>query len=343
MKKTVLLIAFCSSMIPIFESCSFHRLSGSATKVTIQGSKWLINGHPVLEGSLAEGLLVNVRMVNAVFEDSGPLGKDSLPGFDPDENTAQFIAQIPDYYAHGVRGFTISLQGGFPGYEGAVNSAFNADGRLRKPYLQRVASVIRAADRQGAVVILSCFYQRQHSLDGKQAILDAVANTAQWVSDKKFSNVVLEISNEYAHGGYDQWKDGEWLKSVQGQVELIRHAKAAAPNLLVSTAGMGSGLIPRPIALASDFILIHFNTTPVSLFPKRIKLARSYGKPVLCNEDDKTGKIGAEAARISIKSGAGWGFMHLKKNQSFPFEFNGADDDPVVYQMLAHLAARRKY
>jgi hypothetical protein len=45
-----------------------------------------------------------------------------------------------------------------PGYEGAVNSAFNPDGSLRPHYLQRVRRVIEACDRQGIVVILGCYY-----------------------------------------------------------------------------------------------------------------------------------------------------------------------------------------
>ena len=48
---------------------------------------------------------MNVRMVNAVFEDR------NRPDFDPEANTDEFIAQIPDYVAHGVRAFTLCLQG----------------------------------------------------------------------------------------------------------------------------------------------------------------------------------------------------------------------------------------
>lgn len=320
-------------------ACHFPK---SKTIVSIRGDQWQVNGQPILAGSPAEGLLVNARMVNAVFEDKGPAAVEHLPqDFDPDENTARFISRIPDYYDHGVRAFTISLQGGMPGYEGAVNSAFNADGSLKQEYLHRVANVIRAADQQGAVVILSCFYQRQHSnefaLDGKPAILKAVGNVVQWIRDEKFSNVVLEVSNEFAHGGYNKWQDGEWFRSVEGQMELMRHAKTLAPDLLVSTSGMGNGLVPEEIAAAADFIILHFNRTPLNLIPERIKQARRYGKPVLCNEDDKTGEMGAEAARLSISTGAGWGFMHQEKNQAVPFEFDGAKDDTIVYHMLQDL------
>jgi hypothetical protein len=91
-------------------------------------------------------------MANAIFEDR------RRPEFDTEANTASFLAGIPDYAAHGIRAFTLCLQGGMPGYEGAVNSAFNPDGSLRPHYLQRVRRVIEACDRQGIVVILGCYY-----------------------------------------------------------------------------------------------------------------------------------------------------------------------------------------
>lgn len=313
-----------------------------STRIGIRGNCWTINGDPVLKGSPAEGLLMNVRMVNAVFEDEGPAGAEALADdFDPGLNTNRFLEKLPEYMASGVRAFTISLQGGFPGYEGAVNSAFNADGSLREDYMERVARVIKAADKNGAAVILSCFYQRQHTharaLEGKQALFNAVGQVAGWLGSQRFTNVLLEISNEYAHGGYRHWKEGEWLRSPAGQIELIRHAKKISPGLPVSTSGMGDGRVDPSIARAADFIILHFNNTALHDIPGRIAAARAYGKPVLCNEDDKTGPEGAEAARLSVKAGAGWGFMHLDKNQFAPFRFEGAADDPAVYRMLARL------
>ncbi|HXW08207.1 MAG TPA: serine hydrolase [Vicinamibacterales bacterium] len=311
------------------------------TRVSIEGSRWLINGRPPHEGSPAEGLLMNVRMVNAVFEDSGPAANTHLPGFDPVRNTTRFISRLPEYVAHGVTAFTVGLQGGFPGYEGAVNSAFDSDGSLRPSYMNRVARVIEAADRHGAVVILSAFYQRQHShertLSGRPAALNAVAGLARWVTAQHYTNVVLEVSNEYRHAGFGNWPDGDWLRSTGGQVELIRHAKMAAPRLLVSTSGMGDGTTHAEIAEAADFVLLHLNDTPLAGISAALRQAQRHGKPVVVNEDDKTGEAGADAARLAVASGAAWGFMHSAKNQSAPFEFGGAADDPAVYAMVRRL------
>jgi hypothetical protein len=130
----------------------------ASTHISIADGRWHINGIPTYRGAQAEGLLLNVRMVNATFED------DQRPAFDAEANTESFVRQIPDYVAHGVRAFTLNLQGGMPGYEGAVNSAFRSDGSLRDAYLKRVQRVIQACDRYGAAVILGCYYQRQDQL-----------------------------------------------------------------------------------------------------------------------------------------------------------------------------------
>ena len=310
-------------------------------KISIDGDRWLLDGELPHLGSPAEGLLVNVRMVNSVFEDDRSDLPAVLDGFEPDANTNRFIAQISDYVTHGVRAFTLSLQGGTPGYEGAVNSAFNADGSLRDAYLQRVSRVIRAADENGCAIILSCLYQRQHShlraLMSQASIHHAITQTAKWVVSEGFTHVILEIANEFAHAGYANWPDGAWLRSCEGQVELIQAAKAAAPDLIVSTSGMGSGEMFESVARAGDYTIIHFNNTETDAIPSRVEASKVYSKPVVCNEDDKIGPVGAKAARLAIVSGAGWGFMHSAKNQSAPFEFEGRNDDPEVYDMLSRL------
>ena len=148
------------------------------TRVAIDGTRWKINGRITYRGSQAEGLLMNVRMVNCTFEDR------RRGDFDPDANTAAFLAQLPDYAAHGVRAITLNLQGGMPGYEGAVNSAFDPDGSLRPSYLKRIERVIEACDRQGLVVILGCFYQRQDQiLEDEDAVRAGVVNAVGWIDD----------------------------------------------------------------------------------------------------------------------------------------------------------------
>lgn len=311
---------------------------GGTTRIGIAGGRWQLNGRVTCEGAAAEGLLMNVRMVNAVFEDANPA---TCPkGFDPEANTAAFIARIPDYVAHGVRAFTLSLQGGSCGYEGAVNSAFRPDGSLREPYLSRVRRVIEACDHAGAAVILSCYYQRQDQLLADEGALRAgVVNVARWIKESGFTNVVLEITNEFPHGGFDH----SVLKSPEGEAGLIRLARETAPGLLVAASGMGDGRLADAVAEAGDFLLIHFNGTPVEKIPERVAALRRWGKPIVCNEDDKPDELSAQAAEASVAAGASWGLMLVKTNQSHPFTFGGASDAPDVYAALTHLTAAGDY
>lgn len=298
------------------------------TIVAIVNGHWHLNGQPTYAGTEAEGLLLNVRMVNATFEDRRR--KD----FDPETNTARFLERLADYAAHGVRVFTFNLQGGMPGYEGALNSAFNPDGSLRPDYLARVARVIDACDRAGVAVILGCFYQRQDQvLRDEEAVRRALAAVVGWIRRHGWKHVVLEIANEFPHPGFDH----RILRRPEGQVALIQQAKHLAPELLVSTSGLGDGRMPEAVAAAADFILIHFNNTPVEAMPRRIRALKRYGKPIVCNEDDKTGPEAVSALRVCVANGASWGFMHSRLNQYEPFEFLGAADDPHLYRAMKRL------
>ncbi len=322
----------------LISGCNLQKGFKARTAISVKGDLWYLNDTIINKGSPAEGLLMNVRMVNSVFEDRGDKLPAEFKDFDPEKNTDEFISRIPDYVASGVNCFTISLQGGMPGYEGAVNTAFEPDGSLRDEYMSRVARVIRSADVHSAAIILSCFYQRQHSnpsaLEGREAINKAVSATSRWIKKNRFSNVILEISNEYRHGGYRNWKDGRWLVSTKGQIDLINVARENYPGLLVSTSGMGDGQLNDSLVAAADYVSLHFNNTALEDYSARIARIKRYGKPVLCNEDDKTGPAGAGAALFSVMNGCGWGYMNSRQNQTIPFRFDGVNDDTVTYNMM---------
>ena len=186
----------------------------------------------------------------------------------------------------------------------------------------------------GVAIILTCFYQRQDQvLRDEAAVRAGVVSAARWVAAKGFAHVMLEIANEHSHGGFDHGI----IKTGEGMAELVRLARKTVPGLLVSASGMGNGRAKREVAEASDFILIHFNGTPVVQIPERVKALGRYGKAVVCNEDDKTGKEGAAAAGAAVAAGCSWGLMLSAVNQYVPFEFNGSRDDPVIYAALKAL------
>ncbi|MFC1636049.1 hypothetical protein ACFL5Z_14505 [Planctomycetota bacterium] len=306
-------------------------IAAGGTTVSINKTQWQINGGITYPGTPAQGLLMNVRMVNSTFEDR------KRTDFNSDENTDRFISKIPEYNAYGVRAFTLNLQGGFPGYEGAINSAFRPNGTLRKSYMNRIKRVIEVCDKHGMIVILGLFYQRQDQvLRDERAVKRGVVNAVNWVKENDLTNVVIEIANEYDHSGFDH----DMIKTVKGEIELIRLAKKTAPDLLVSTSGLGHGRMDDLIAKEADFILIHFNGTKVEDIPKRINALKKYNKPVVCNEDDKIGQEAALALKASVENGCSWGFMHSKLNQYEPFEFNGYHDDREVYNTFKQVTGK---
>jgi hypothetical protein len=336
MKKTCLSITV---LIFLLAGCT----RPTKTVVSVRGEKWYFNDKILNEDSPAEGLLMNVRMVNSVFEERGDKMPSEFKGFDAEKNTDEFISGIPEYVASGVNCFTICLQGGAPGYEGSVNTAYDPDGSLRKEYMDRVTRVIKAADENNAAIILTCFYQRQHShfsaLTGKDAIKTALVNTVNWIKKNKFRNVIFEVSNEYRHGGYRNWNDGKWIASTKGQVELMQLAKSVYPELLIGTSGMGDARLVDSLAMTADYITIHFNSTSLEDYAQKIKDMKRWGKPVICNEDDKLAAAGASACLLSVINGCGWGFMHSRKNQTIPFGFEGISDDSAVYSMMKNVAS----
>lgn len=313
-------------LLSIFAGCSQNR----RTKIEIKNNNWYINNRITYSNTPTEGLLINVRMVNSTFED---LNKADI---DPGSNTETFISRIPEYVDSGIRAFTLNLQGGSPGYEGAVNSAFDKTGNLRPEYTKRMEKVIKACDNAGVCVILGCFYQRQDQrFENETAIRNAVKTTVNWIKQNKFQNVLLEIANEYPHSGFDF----PVIKTPGGQAELIKYAKSLYPELLVSTSGLGNGKIDNQVAVDSDFILIHFNSVPVDSIPVRIKSLKKYNKPIICNEDNKTGIEAVKAFRNSIQNKCSWGYMNLIGNQHIPFEFKGAGDDTLLYHAIKDITS----
>lgn len=300
------------------------------TRVTIEGAEFKINGALTYRGKAAEGLLMNVRMVNSVFEDT------NRPSFNPSTNTDEFLGRMGDYVRLGVRAFTVSLQGGYPGYEGARNSAFQPNGALKSTYLARVAKVIEKADALGAVIILSLYYQRQDQvLQDERAVRAGVVNAAGWLKNKGYKNVVLEIANEYGHRGFDHGI----LRSDAGVADLIRLAKNWHPALPVSASYLRNGHTTSRVARASDLILVHFNNLSLSEIPGRVRALRDAypTKPILCNEDSRTGSAAASAASATVKAGASYGLMVERRNQHYAFDFNGRSDDPAAYDRYASL------
>ena len=174
------------------------RAAGRQTSVAIKEDRFLINGRPTYEGRSwrgmrIEGLLMNSRMVQGIFDDlnEATRGKWAYPDtkrWDPDRNTREFIAAMPAWRRNGLLSFTINLQGGSP--EGIAKPAV-AQQRiprgwsLRPDYLNRLERILDRADELGMVPIVGYFYFGQDQrLESDAAVKRAMSEATTWLLKK---------------------------------------------------------------------------------------------------------------------------------------------------------------
>lgn len=269
------------------------------TEVAIQGGGFLINGKPTYLGMKIEGLLMNTRMVQGIFDDLNPqtAARWAYPDtgkWDPERNTREFVAAMPEWRRHGVLAFTVNLQGGSPeGYSKGQpweNTAIDPEGGLRPAYMNRLARILDRADELGMVAIVGCFYFGQDQrVKDEAAVRRAVVNAAGWLLGRGYRNVLLEIDNECNVKAYDH----EILKParVHELIELAKSTQHGGRRLLVGTSYGGGAPATPNVVKASDFILLHGNgPDDPARIRRMIETTRNAAgyrpMPVLINEDD---------------------------------------------------------
>lgn len=274
------------------------------TTVSIDGDRFLINGEPTYKGRFwqglrIEGLLMNSRMVLGIFDDLNPETRSrwrypDTGRWDPERNTREFVAAMPEWRAHGLLAFTINLQGGNPeGYSKTqpwFNSAIKEDGSFRPEYMARLARILDRADELGMVVILGILYFGQDQrLKDEASVIRAVDNAVDWVFDRGYRNVMIEVNNECDVKAYDH----AILRPdrVHELIERVKRRTRAGRRLLVSTS-YGGGTVPREnVVRTADFLLMHGNgvSNPerISEMVRQARALPGYrSMPILINEDD---------------------------------------------------------
>jgi hypothetical protein len=241
------------------------------TEVSIVGEAFHLNGQPTYAGRTwhghkVEGLLLNSRMVQGIFDDLNPetasqWAYSDTGKWDAERNTREFIAAMPEWRQQGLLAITINLQGGSPqGYSKDQpwhNSAITPRGELRPDYMARLERILDKADELGMVAILGIFYFGQDQrLEDEAAVKRAVDNTVAWVLDRGYRNVLIEINNEcnvrYDHAILQPTRVHELIEQVKSRSQEGR-------RLLVSTS-YGGGTIPKEnVVRAADFLLLHGN------------------------------------------------------------------------------------
>ena len=300
--------------------------------VAIVGDEFHINGKPTYTGRAwrgrkIQGLLLNSRMVQGIFDDRNPLTAGQWKyldtgKWDPERNTREFIAAMQVWRRHGLLAFTINLQGGSPqGYSKDQpwhNSAIEADGSLRSDYLGRLERIIDKADELGMAVILGYFYFGQDErLKDEGAVIGAVDNATKWVFDHGYRNVLIEINNE-CNVAYDH----DILKPdhVHELIRRVQNLTRGGRRLLVSTS-YGGGFIPQEnVVRVADFLLVHGNGVSdpdriADMIRKTRQVAGYHGQPIVFNEDDHFDFDKPNNNFVAaISEHASWGYFDYRKN-----------------------------
>ncbi len=359
----VSVLLLISSVLPTLGQSIEPSSPSKKTTVSIEGEKFLINGKPTYEGRVwktsygeeypIEGLLMNSRMVQGVFDDLNPLTRaqwayPDTEKWDPDRNTDEFVQAMASWRANGLLGFTLNLQGGCPyGYCSGFpwdNSAFNPDGSLRDPFMQRAARILDRADELGMVVILGLFYFGEDgTLQDEKAVKKAVADATRWVLLRGYTHVLIEINNECTGGAYDH----AILKCdrVHELIALAKGIEVDGRSLYVSTSLAGGWVPTDNIVEVSDFVLIHGNGVQepdrIVEISEEIRKKEVYTpKPLVNNEDDipwRNPDQGWDESGnnfvASVKSYTGWGFFDFRRPEE-NYEFNqGYQGVPVNWQI----------
>lgn len=299
------------------------------TEITIQGADFHINGQPTyagrtFEGHRIEGMLFNIRAVQATFDDANPATRPhwAYPDtneWDPDRNTAEFCAALSEWSRHGILAFTVNLQGGGPLYVPGIyrsydNNGFTPEGHLKPEYAARLERVLARADELGMVVIVGMFYWMMLlRMRDEAAIWRAAHETCEFLMGTGRRNLLVELANEIDvvidHTPYT-------LFAPDRQPEMIAALRNRYPDLLYSTSGGGAevstgrGMPPAALVRAVDYVLLHGN----GLRPPELQAAldavlnmRAYRiapKPVVINEDSPAGPN----LEVAWRKGVSWGY-----------------------------------
>ncbi len=294
------------------------------TTISIDDTRFMIDGEPTYvdreyHGKPIEGLLFNSRMVQAIFDDDCAETRKhwrypDSGEWDPERNTDEFCAMLPEYHKRGLRAVTVGLQGGGSiyrpdVYNSYINSAFAPDGELKEAYFQRLRRILHAADACGMVVIVNYFYFKQAArLERERVIKDVTEATTDWLLGTGRRNVLVDVANEAG----PQWRHEICqANGVHRLIDIVKSTTLNGRRLLASASTLGGKQLPTDKWLAAeDFSLPHGNgLTPQELREKirQLRRKKEYAvrpRPVLINEDS----VFVDNLKTAVDEYTSWGF-----------------------------------
>ena len=323
----------------------------SKTAVAIKGKKFTLNGkltYSEIAGSKPEahGLLMNARFIQGIFDDQADPQRFAIFGHDtwnPEANTDRLIAALPQWYAHGLRAFTVGLQGGGPvltldDWSTIDNNPFGPDGKSFDPaYAGRLDRLIKAADETGMAVIVSYLYASQAPrLQDGRAVRNAVIGASRFLREGGYTNVIIEVANEH---NLPAFSIHPLVQTDEGIAALIDLARNESGGLPVGSSGTG-GYANREVAEASDVILVHGNGLHRQRYYNLIREVQSWGldKPVVCNEDSPC----FTQLKVAYQTQTSWGYYNNHTKQDVPPDWSvtPGEDTYFAHRMAAGIGIK---
>jgi hypothetical protein len=171
--------------------------------VSIKQDNILLNGHPVK--------IIGLRTSNALVSDAA---------------TDALIGALDQYARFGVNSVSVFLMGSrFGDVKG-----YRPDATIDPTYSDRMSRIIQAADQRGMIVIVGCLYwstskAKEELNDWTQEDANAaIANTARWLKQHDYRNVILDPDNE-----------GMAVRAMKWDAaRLIEAAHSADPAIVVA-------------------------------------------------------------------------------------------------------------
>ena len=348
---------------------SFSLLAQDRTWVTIEDGQFFINGVPTYagvtwNGCKVEGLLMNARLVQGIFDDMNPetVTRWKYPdtgAWDPERNTREFVDAMQSWRNAGLLSFTINLQGGSPmgyGNKEWFNSAYTREGELRPAYMSRLKMILDRADALGMVPIVGLFYfgQDQH-LQDEDAVINATRNAIHFFHSEGYRNLIIEIANECDNSGYDH----PILRAerIEELIALVQSIDSAGWHYPVSTSFNGGSIPGSKVVARADFLLLHGNgvhhPAGISEMVNRTRHVPGYRPvPILFNEDDHYHFEEPENNLVAaIHSYASWGYFDFRREgepyeegfQSVPVDWTISSPRKIAFfDMVAEITGNKK-
>jgi hypothetical protein len=209
--------------------------------------------------------------------------------------------------------------------------------------MSRLERILDRADQLGMVPMLGIYYFGQDQrLEDEAAVIRGVENTVNWVLDKGYRNVLIEINNEcnvsYDHAILQPPRVHELIELAKGITRdgrrLYVGTSYGGGTVPAGERGEGLGLHPaarqRRAGPAAHGEMIH-----------AVRAMDVYrGQPIVNNEDDQPWRVAAQGFGhtgnnfvICVKNYASWGYFDFRLNDELGDFNQGFQTVPANWQI----------